>query len=196
MDPIEIVRQMLADGASEAEIVQSLEELGIENAQKIVADAKAKASPKQVQAKPQPKAALEEEEGESLFDEPKKPAPSRPAREEIPELEITKVSDEGEEETVDIESMLGKNKLAHSLSSGGQEDGESAPLSIADGKRLKAIEDKLDNLISLAKALQDLNKKILDAEREQLLRAGEAKPSTQSAKPSEQAVQQVRRSLF
>ncbi len=196
MDPTEIIRQLLAEGASESDIIQALDELGIENPQKILADAKTKlkiktpAAPQTQQSQPaqsnrQYQAREENESGNSLFEEPgqkssslfegKKPeTPSEENGVEGQGLQITKVSDEGEEETLDIESMLG----------GGEKPGRERPRQAAEPegeqstgatgfgeKRLKSIEEKVDNLIALTKALQELNKKILEAEREALLRA-------------------------
>lgn len=78
---------------------------------------------------------------------------------EIPELKITRVEG-GEEKEVSIEEML-KNAAE------GAGAGAEPALTKTEAASLKA---KLDETISLLKALQEINKKILEAEREVLMR--------------------------
>ncbi|MFA6048577.1 MAG: hypothetical protein WC792_01345 [Candidatus Micrarchaeia archaeon] len=199
MDAVEIAKQMLKDGASDEEVVRALEEdLGLEDAEGILAKAKGgKPKPPQPPAEeeegpkglfgegPEKEEETEEGEGEetgkSLFETPakksqtpetqnRKTAPAGAQDERgIPRLEITKVSGEGEEETLDIESMLNEKKPAQ------KEEQAEAPgaggLGASGEKRLKGIEQKVDELVALTKALQEINKKILETERQNLLRS-------------------------
>jgi hypothetical protein len=81
MEIKQIVKEMLAAGMPESEILSNLTDLGIPNAPKVLAEAKAAASQKQakVEEAPAPKQTLFSEEPEfaaqkpSLFDD--KPAP-------------------------------------------------------------------------------------------------------------------------
>jgi len=93
-----------------------------------------------------------EEKGKAEVEE----KPLEPEKFEIPELKITRVEG-GEEKEVSIEEML--------KSAAGE--GVEPVLTKTEAASLKA---KLDETISLLKALQEINKKILEAEREVLMR--------------------------
>lgn len=112
----------------------------------------AKAAPVPYKKAPQK---IEENEEENKDDES-----------EIGKLQITSVSQEGSEKTVDLESMLSKQNSQNNDNS----TGTSANTASFDNAKIAELERKIDNLVALTKALQDVNKKILDAERENLLR--------------------------
>ncbi len=85
------------------------------------------------------------------------------AIEDIPKLEVTSVSDEGEK----VREIGGRERMEP------PEIMKSMPsTSIQD---LDGVERKLDELISLTKAVYDLDKKILEANRDVLLRLKEQK---------------------
>ncbi|MFQ5406335.1 MAG: hypothetical protein ACE5DI_04215 [Candidatus Micrarchaeia archaeon] len=85
-----------------------------------------------------------QEESKELFDQQEAGAPP---------LKITEVSTKGEEKTVDLETML----------KGQAPSKQTSP-------SLKKIEQKLDELTALTKALQDINKKVLETNRKILLK--------------------------
>lgn len=170
-----VVKKMREDGLSADEAKASLRELGFTNADAIVAEiygtTAGAAGGKELFSEENPPEAEESEGGAEGKGENKALFGGKPAKEEpeaaeaesetpekleIPELKITRVEG-GEEREVSIEEML---KTAESGA------GEPA-LTKAEAAGLKA---KLDETISLLKALQEINKKILDAEREVLMR--------------------------
>lgn len=103
--------------------------------------------------------AVLDEETNALFDH--KPQSdeqaAREAVEDIPKLEITSVAG-SDEKTVDIETMLGKQKEDR------QELMKGMPSSSL--ANIDDVERKLDEAIALLKALQEINKKILEANRD------------------------------
>lgn len=91
---------------------------------------------------------------EEPAEEPEEPEEEK--TETPPELKITSVTEEGEKE-IDIQQMLSK---ASELPKG-------ATLSPSEAGSLK---QKLDETIALLKALEEVNKKILETDREVLMR--------------------------
>ncbi|MFH1200382.1 MAG: hypothetical protein V1708_04910 [Candidatus Micrarchaeota archaeon] len=88
-----------------------------------------------------------------------KPAQAKPVEDEIPKLEITSIYG-GEEKSTDIASMLNKAGIETPMRAMPQS-------SIADAD---AIERKLDDLEAAIKALTEVNRQILEANRETLFR--------------------------
>jgi len=176
-DVRQIIKKMREDGLSAEEAKASLAELGFANADALVneiygASAGAGAKPSAAQAAASEGAGGEEGEGKELFggqekageekeeeaeEVEEKPASAEAEKIEIPELRITRIEG-GEEKEVSIEEML----KSASTSAGGE-----PALTKAEAASLKA---KLDETISLLKALQEINRKILEAEREVLMR--------------------------
>lgn len=77
------------------------------------------------------------------------------------ELRITKIDGE-KEQTVDIKNIL---------EGGSSEEGElMKKIANSDVGNADDIEDKLDQIIALLKALQDVNKKILETNRDLLVK--------------------------
>jgi len=148
MEIKQIVKEMLSAGMPESEILANLTDLGIPDAPKVLAEAKAAASPKAAApAAPKPapvqRPVMESEEmgapksssRSSLFDEPSEPASSRPSLfDDKP----------GEAEPALSGSLLGSSSLGS--------------------------DQKLDELIALSKSLLELNRKILESNREILLK--------------------------
>ena len=81
------------------------------------------------------------------------------AVEEIPQLELTHVTESGEK-IENIEEMLGKGNVTEEIM-------KSIPK--ASFSDIEDVERKLDDLIALVKALQEINKKILETNRDILL---------------------------
>lgn len=98
----------------------------------------------------------EKEEAKPLFEEAPK---TEAAVEEIPRLEITKISG-GEEKTTDIASMLKKAGVESVMQ----------PMPQTSALDLDKLERKLDDLLAATKALQEINKQILEANREMLFK--------------------------
>ncbi|MEK6954091.1 MAG: hypothetical protein AABX01_03730 [Candidatus Micrarchaeota archaeon] len=82
------------------------------------------------------------------------------AMEGIPKLEITSIKD-GNEKVSDIEEMMGKRKEPLQIM-------KSMPQTSL--QNLDAVERKLDELISLTKAVYEIDRKILEANRDLILR--------------------------
>lgn len=189
-DVKQIIKQMQEQGMTREEIKASLEELGFENADELSKTVLGEEEPAAKPSTPTaPTPSMEEEEAppKELFEafEKEKPAkplkPSKPAeaaeergkpaakeekeaREEellFPsELKITSVSEEGEKE-VSIQEMLAK-ALPEETKGGGE--------ALAGRLEVGSLKAKLDEAIALLKALQEINKKILEADREVLMR--------------------------
>jgi len=146
MEIKQIVKEMLSAGMPESEILGNLTDLGIPDAQKVLAEAKAAAAPKAAPAQAKPAVAARPAASEeldfpkapsrsSLFDEPSEPSSAR-----------SSLFDEkpGDAEPAVSGSILGSSALGS--------------------------DQKMDELIALSKSLLELNKKILESNREILLR--------------------------
>jgi len=145
MEIKQIVKEMISAGMPESEILANLTDLGIPDAPKVLAEAKAAAAPKAA-AQPAPKPAARPVESgfdapkahSSLFDEPSEPAAP-----------------------VGNRSSLFDEK---------PEDSEPAISGSILGSSPMDSDQKLDELIALSKSLLDLNRKILESNREILLK--------------------------
>lgn len=195
MDVKEIVKKMLEKGMTREQVKNNLVELGFENADELINSTappqpqKPKSLETEAQEAPEnfmedvfdkktgnEKTGAGDEEGKNLFkEEPpseelfggaKPPAKEEPAKEnelpepeerEVPDLKITSISEGGEEKEVNIQSML---------SEAGVETSDAHFTKAQEN----AIKSKLDESIALLKALQDINKKILDTDKEVLMR--------------------------
>ncbi len=106
-----------------------------------------------------------EEEMAKAFKETPSAKPSKTASqsEESGELQITKIDGESEK-TVDIRNML--------EGTSGESDELMKKVSNTDIGNVDEMEDKLDQIIALLKALQDVNKKILESNRDILVKMG------------------------
>jgi hypothetical protein len=168
MDVKSIIREMLKAGMSESQIKDSLQELGIEDADAVFADAVDQMKPMSpggpaAKPSPAPTPASEPEIGEEkeLFG-------SEPARRTAPEsgkpgFSFTRVSETGEKE----ESVV-SGKPSEDLAASATSLMKSvSKTSLGD---LDSVEQKLDQTIALLKALQDINQKILQSQRDVLLR--------------------------
>lgn len=188
MDVRTIIREMLKKGMTEEQIKESLTELGIENAEELVKQATeqikevslSETAPK-IPATQKPTSLMDETQPpKSLFgtlNEQQEPPASKPAQrpaaslqkqapapKEEPEaqgLAFTSVSDEGEKEV-----SVGELEKETGLSS----EPVVTPMAATSLGDVDAVERKLDETIALLKALQDINKKILETERTVLLR--------------------------
>lgn len=166
MDIKSIIREMLNAGMSEQQIKDNLRELGIEDADTVFAEAieqikpltpKGPTSAKAQQAataKPEP--AQETGEEKPLFGGDSEKAG----------FSFTRVSNEGEKDEV----VQGRGRAI-----GGDDLTETAaslmtPMSKTSLGDLDQVEQKLDQTIALLKALQDINQKILQSQRDVLLR--------------------------
>ena len=135
MDIKQIVREMLAAGMPEAEILSNLTDLGVPDAPKVLSDAKAATAQKSQQQKPEQEEAPKPHS--SLFSE--EPAVKAPAQKQY----------------------LFDEKSISDSSTGmfGQSSGSSM-----------GSDQKIDELMALTRSLLELNKKILDSNREILLK--------------------------
>ncbi len=132
MEIKQIVREMLAAGMPESEILSNLSDLGVPETQKVLAEAKAAAGQKAAARPAAPEVAAKARS--SLFsEEPTAQAPSAK-----PSL---------------FDEPAGPDISGSVLSSPSLDPGQ-----------------KLDELIALSRSLLELNKKILDSNREILLR--------------------------
>ncbi len=161
MDIKSIIREMLNTGMSEQQIKDNLKELGIEDPDAVFADAVDQMKPMSPGAPaPKPVVRPEPEPGEEkeLFgDDSRRSEPEGQAK---PGFSFTRVSDRGEnEERVSDAPALAAHaeELMRSVSK----------TSLSD---LDTVEQKLDQTIALLKALQDINQKILQSQRDVLLR--------------------------
>ncbi len=178
MDAKAIVREMVKNGQGKAEITANLQELGIPDAEKyydeaIAEEGKGTIRPEIGDSSDAEKEAKDilESETKPLFGAPqehpigKKPSDDEKKRvdkavEEIPELEITNIDDEGEK-TRDIQEMLGKKKAEREI---------MGRMPVTSFQNLDEVERKMDELVSMLRAVYEIDKKILDANREVLLR--------------------------
>jgi hypothetical protein len=200
MDAEEIVREMRKNGQSKEDIISNLQDLGIPNPEKyyerviseegkgvlegsskpegikepevesILGNGGKNGDPKYSEAEGEAKDILHSET-KSLFETKShsiyNPAPSPAEKEradkaveDIPELEITSIKD-GEEKVSDIEEMLGKRQAPQQVM-------KSMPqMSL---QRLDEVERKLDEMISITKAVYEIDRKILEANRDLILR--------------------------
>ncbi|MDP3742239.1 MAG: hypothetical protein Q8R15_02915 [Candidatus Micrarchaeota archaeon] len=95
-----------------------------------------------------------------------KPSKAAAQSEESGELQITKIDGESEKTVaVDIKNML-------ESVSGGESDEIMKNISKTDIGNADEMEDKLDQIIALLKALQDVNKKTLETNRDILVKMG------------------------
>jgi len=143
MEIKQIVKEMLSAGMPESEILANLTDLGIPDAPKVLAEAKAAAAPKAAPA-PAPKPVVKP----AFADEP-----------EVPKSRSSLFSEEPAEPA--LKSSLFDEK-----------PGEAEP-SISGGilgSSAMDSEQKLDELVALTKSLLDLNRKILESNREILLK--------------------------
>ncbi len=170
MDLKSIIREMLKTGMSEAQIKDNLKELGIEDPDAVFAEAVDRMkpvstsgpAPKPTATEPKPSAAPSESsedagEEKELFGNSEKSG-----------FSFTRVTDQGEKvETVQDAQKTGQN---------GTDMAESAvslmrPISKTSlSGDLDTVEQKLDQTIALLKALQDINQKILQSQRDVLMR--------------------------
>ncbi len=186
MDAKAIVREMLAAGHTKAEIISNLQELGIYEAEKYYDEALSETGKGSVSSdlhiesiSAEPGKSLFGKESEtdreakdildehttSIFQDPKaKPRreiTAESAMEDIPQLEITSIDDDGEK-IKNIGEMLGKNSASKNQLV------RNMPNSSL--QNLDEVESKLDEMISLLKAVYEIDKKILSANRDVLLR--------------------------
>ncbi|MFH1442883.1 MAG: hypothetical protein ABIG96_02515 [Candidatus Micrarchaeota archaeon] len=176
MDAKAIVREMMKNGQSKQDIIANLQELGISDAEKYYEDALAE------EGKGVISPGLGDEKGSSIFgqDDPereakdilenetkplfgeakpqKAPASAKEAVEDVPELEITSIGDEGET----VENVGGMKREAR------PEVMRQMPKTSLQST--DELERKLDEMISLLKAVYDIDKRILEANRDMLLR--------------------------
>jgi hypothetical protein len=174
MDIRLIVREMAKKGLGEEEIKRNLVELGVGDPDKVYAEAMgAKPVEKPVQAARvevsgvkdlfgEDEKEKEEEEEKPLFEETGRRAEKGGGKEEkekrdIPELEITSVSSEGEEKVLDIEKMMFP----------GEKESREELVSRLGGK---GTDRKLAEINASLKALEELMKRVLETNREILLR--------------------------
>ncbi|MEM0475553.1 MAG: hypothetical protein QW343_02040 [Candidatus Norongarragalinales archaeon] len=187
----EVIKRMRAEGMTREQIIDTLAELGFPNAAELYdKNAGAQQAPKPPTPKPfglAEAAAREEKEEDAekkvggkegdkeekpLFEEVKKT--EKEGRSEVSseprELQITQVSDEGLEKTVSIEDLLSKEGVAATA----PERGAEATRETVDS----SLRAKLEETNALLRALAEVNKKILETDREVLMRlkAKEAKP--------------------
>lgn len=166
MDIKSIIREMLNSGMNEQQIKDNLKELGIEDADSVFADAVDQMKPLSPSAPDVPKPAVVQEQQKEQAQEKElfSTSPiksSEPQGGQTPGFSFTRVSGEGEkEELVDSERQelaASANELMKTV----------ANTSVSD---LDSVEQKLDQTIALLKALQDINQKILQSQRDVLLR--------------------------
>src|SRR3989344_1122285 len=196
MDAEEIVREMRRNGQGKDEIVANLRELGINEPEKYyerVISEEGKgvlegsgnqdsiSEPEIERIAGREEGKYSDEEGEakdilhsetkSLFETKKTsiydPAPTPQemqradkAVDEIPRLQITSIRG-GEARVCEIEEMLGKKEAPQQVM-------KSMPqMSLS---RLDEVERKLDEMISITKAVYEIDKRILEANRELILK--------------------------
>lgn len=184
MDVKVIVKQMRDSGMSDEEIIANLKDLGVPNPESYLQEGPI--TPPKTQAptaqseeamplfesinkpktNPQPpiSPSVSSTEAKELFESPTtKPKPPVQSVEEetTPNLQFTRVEGD-EEQTVDLEKILGKenqNSAAKVMT--------SMPKSNINSDE---IESKLDETVALLKSLQEINKKILETNRDILMR--------------------------
>ncbi len=176
MDVKLIVKQMRDSGMSNDEIIANLNDLGVANPNQYLTDGPTQEPTTTTQdtpsfetigggRKPITKANTEQEAPTNLFENPaakSKPAQSQTEQDEpTPNFQFTKI-DGDEEKTVDLEKMLGKEDAS---------EGAQVMRTVAKSNfNSDEIESKLDETVALLKSLQEINKKILDTNRDILMR--------------------------
>ncbi|MFH0973185.1 MAG: hypothetical protein V1817_00110 [Candidatus Micrarchaeota archaeon] len=189
----EVIKKMQADGSTREQIIDSLTELGFPNAEELydknaagaagAANAKTSAPPAPPKSFGLAEAAEKEESEENereeetgpqekpLFDKTKEKeteeesAAATDEQENPRALSITQVGDDGLEKTVSIEDMLSKETQT---SAGGAAN--AGGVNAATRFETASLRAKLDETNALLKALSDVNKKILETDREVLMR--------------------------
>ncbi len=178
MDVKVIVKQMRDSGMSNDEIIANLNDLGVANPQQYLTDGPTQEStPTAAVQSTQDAPSFEtigggrkpitktqqEETPANLFENPAaKPKPVQTNQDEpTPNFQFTKI-DGDEEKTVDLEKMLGKEDPS---------EGAQVMRTVAKSNiNSDEIESKLDETVALLKSLQEINKKILDTNRDILMR--------------------------
>lgn len=179
MDVKVIVKQMRDSGMSNDEIIANLNDLGVANPQQYLNDTPAQEPITSTTTstpdapsfetigggrKPITKTNTQQEENPAnLFENPAaKPKPAQTNQDEpTPNFQFTKI-DGDEEKTVDLEKMLGKEDPS---------EGAQVMRTVAKSNiNSDEIESKLDETVALLKSLQEINKKILDTNRDILMR--------------------------
>ncbi|MBI5225817.1 hypothetical protein HY994_01090 [Candidatus Micrarchaeota archaeon] len=170
MDLKSIIREMLNAGMSEQQIKDNLKELGIEDPDTVFAEAIDRMKPVSTSG-PAPKATSAPTAAPTLpesTDEGGSQDKELFGGSEKSGFSFTRVSDQGEkEETVQAneKSAAGSSDMAESAVS------LMRPISKTSlTGDLDTVEQKLDQTIALLKALQDINQKILQSQRDVLLR--------------------------
>lgn len=144
----DIIREMLQRGMSEEEILSTLRDIGIDNPDAIYKDALAAFQKKQARAA-----------ASTLPQRLTPPAPAPAPRAAAPEEEGARPPAE--------ELLFGEKRVVEEREVAAPEGGAAEGVSSASAAALDA---KLDEALALLKTLQDLNKKILEANRDILLR--------------------------
>lgn len=147
MDVKQIVRQLRAKGMSDEDIKSNLAALGVQNADELLAEASG------TQAK---EIKLEQPPEQLTAENPEK-------GDEIPRFEVTSIAG-GEEKTLQV----GKNTPDSSFVSAGE--GLISRVSSTTTGDIEQVEQKLGEILALLRALQEVNRKILETNREVLLR--------------------------
>ncbi|MBI2445621.1 hypothetical protein HYV43_04500 [Candidatus Micrarchaeota archaeon] len=166
MDVKSIIREMLNSGMSEQQIKDNLRELGIEDADAVFADAVDRMKPVSPSSPaPQPTTPSVEESGEEKELFASEPARSSSSESESskPGFSFTRVSESGEKE----ENVVAGRQSEDLAASATELMKTVSKTSLGD---LDSVEQKLDQTIALLKALQDINQKILQSQRDVLLR--------------------------
>lgn len=177
MDVKVIVKQMRDSGMSNDEIIANLNDLGVANPQQYLNDAPTQepTTPTTTSTPDAPSfetigggrkpitKTQQEETPANLFESPAaKTKPTQTNQDEpSPNFQFTKI-DGDEEKTVDLEKMLGKEDAS---------EGAQVMRTVAKSNiNSDEIESKLDETVALLKSLQEINKKILDTNRDILMR--------------------------
>ncbi len=162
MDIKSIIREMVNSGMSAQQIKANLKELGIENPDPVFADAVDQMTPTSP-GTPAPKTIdrlQPEKEGEKELFGSEPFGGNEPTEPSKPGFSFTRVSEAGENE----ERVSDRKELAASAT---ELMRSVSKTSLSD---LDTVEQKLDQTIALLKALQDINQKILQSQRDVLLR--------------------------
>lgn len=172
MDVRVIVKQMRESGMTDEDIAANLTDLGVVNPQNYLQDTTATPQmPKPQETAPN---TLQEAPSFETIGGGRKPTAktqsktqTTPAQsknnneEQAPNFQFTRIEGD-EEKTVDLEKMLGKDA---------QNEAPQLMRTVAKSNfNSDEIESRLDETIALLKSLQDINKKILDTNRDILMR--------------------------
>lgn len=182
MDVKLIIRDLLAKGMSVEEVRRNLEDLGVENVDDLLAQAAAQVPlAPQTSQKPQAvfqPAAQAGQKPQPLFRQPPQPVRPEPEEvvmpqvEEIPKQTPKPVSTPGIQ-GIQITNITSEGEKEITVGAAQQEEKPEklfTPVSKTSLASTDELEEKLDEIISLLKALQEINKKVLDTDREVLLR--------------------------